>query len=166
MRLPDRELVFFSRPMYQERWIEENRLLEFRCEFRSTYPATRQPVLARLRARLVVRWVEGLPYMDKVGPRLRTAIQRHSPSRLSRVGVGVVKDLMPSFTLDGVEDVDFAMALDGNKVFEVSETEPEQEWQSLVIGGTCGSVRISNIGYHMIKSVAHMTEIRSGRTSA
>ncbi|WP_189941443.1 hypothetical protein [Streptomyces aurantiogriseus] len=165
MRLPDRELTFYSRPVFQERWIEENRLLEFRCEFRCTYPGTPHPVLARLRARLVVRWDGGLPYMDKVGARLRTVLQRRS-SLLSDVGAGLAADLMPGFTLDEVEDVDFAVSLNGNKVFDVSGAVPTREWQSLVVSGDSrGSARISDIDYPMKRSLENMTKIRSGRTA-
>ncbi|MET7780741.1 hypothetical protein ABZT28_34240 [Streptomyces sp. NPDC005388] len=141
MPLPDRELAFYSWPRYEEDWIEEGRSLEFRCEFQSIDQATRRPVLARLLARLAVSWDQGIP--------------------------GLRRFYRPGFVLDRVEDLDFAVALDGKRVFDAFQAVPEpDEYSLLVPDGSGGRARIVNIVYNMKSSLMHMTKIRSGQTPA
>ncbi|WAU78440.1 hypothetical protein O1Q96_00950 (plasmid) [Streptomyces sp. Qhu-G9] len=136
MPLPDHELDFESTPGFEESWLKENQLLEFRCEFRPTG----QRVRARLRTRLAVAWRDAL--------------------RIPRLG----EVLPPKFKLITVENLDFVVALDGKRVFDVVEARPEQDGHSLVVPVRFGgSLRISNIVYNMNKSVERMTDLRSGQ---
>ncbi|WP_030872058.1 hypothetical protein [Streptomyces sp. NRRL S-37] len=135
MLLPDRELDFRSPPGFEESWLKENQLLEFRCEFR---PAG-QRVLARLRARLAVAWRDAY--------------------RIRFLG-----EIPPKFELITVENLDFAVARDGKRVFDVVEARPERNGYSLVVPvRSGGTLWISDIVYSMNKSVEHMTDLRSGR---
>ncbi|GAA5702457.1 hypothetical protein [Streptomyces avermitilis] len=138
MPLPDHELDFKSPPGFEESWLKENQLLEFRCEFQPTG----QRVQARLRARLAVAWRDAYRVL-------------------------LLGEIPPKFELITVENLDFVVALDGKRVFDVVEARPEQNGHSLVVPVRFGgSLRISNIVYCMNKSVERMTDLRSGQTPA
>jgi hypothetical protein len=139
--LPDRELAFYSCPLYTEEWIEEHRRLEFRCEFQSTDQETRRPVLARLRARLAVSWDAGIPVLRAFDP--------------------------PGFVLDRVENLDFAVALDGERVFDAVQATPRRVGDSLLIHDMSGRrARVVDIVCNMRSSLRHMTKIHSGQDPA
>ncbi|MEU1001714.1 hypothetical protein [Streptomyces tibetensis] len=141
MPLPDRELAIYSCPRYAEDWIEKDRRLEFRCEFRSTDQETRRPVLARLRARLAVSWdarIRGLRWLEP-----------------------------PGFSLDRVEDLDFAVALDGERVFDAVQAVPQEDGDSLLIpNGSGHRARVVDIVRNMRSSLRHMTKIHYGQAPA
>jgi hypothetical protein len=137
--LPDRALDFYSWPRYEEDWIEEGRRLEFRCELQSTDPDSRRPVRARLRARLAVSWV-AVPRLSWIFP--------------------------TGFVLNRVEDLDFAVELDGKRVFDVCEVRPKQDGKSLLFSDRSGRrARIVDIVYDMDKSLNRMTRSRQTPTS-
>ena len=135
--LPDRELVFESRPRFEGHWIEEDRLLEFRCELRSTHPDHGR-VLARVRARLAASWMEGLRILGR--------------------------EVVPSgFVLDRVEDLDLAVALNGERVFERTGDTPKREDYSLIVPlASGGRVRLTHIVYCMRRCLKRMDAIRTG----
>ncbi|MEW2463363.1 hypothetical protein [Streptomyces massasporeus] len=138
MPLPDHELDFKSTPGFEESWLKENQLLEFRCEFKPTG----QRIRARLRARLSVAW--------------RDAYR-----------VPFLAEIPPKFVLIKVDNLDFVVALDGKRVFDLVEARPERNGHSLVVPVRFGgSLQISNIVHSMNASVERMTDLRSGQTPA
>ncbi|MFQ3561302.1 hypothetical protein QZN11_31570 [Streptomyces gramineus] len=141
MPLRGRELSFYGRPQYDVEWLVEGSRLELRCEFRSTDQETRRPVLARLRARLAVGWNSGIPGLKWLDP--------------------------PGFVLVRVEGLDFAVALDGERVFDAVRAVPREDGDSLLVpDGSGRKARITDIVANIRTNLRRMSATRTGRPPA
>ncbi|MFI6019019.1 hypothetical protein ACIBCP_15510 [Streptomyces sp. NPDC051287] len=141
MPLRGRELSFHGRPQYDVEWLVEGSRLELRCEFRSTDQETRRPVLARLRARLAVGWDSGLPVLRWVDP--------------------------PGFALVRVESLDLAVALDGERVFDVVRAVPREDGNSLLVpDGSGRRARITDIVTNIKSALRHLSSTHAAQPPA
>ncbi|WP_327394609.1 hypothetical protein [Streptomyces phaeochromogenes] len=96
-----RPLAFLSAATYQKEWLEPDSLMAFRCEFVADEARTRTPVRAFLLARLTVG---------------RARILNYETAR---------------YEFGGVEDLDFAVSLDGETVYEAYGARPMEEDKGL-----------------------------------
>ncbi|MEU9892811.1 hypothetical protein ACIBCS_00415 [Streptomyces phaeochromogenes] len=101
LRASSRPLTFFSAATYQKEWLEPDSLMAFRCEFVADWARTGPPVRAFLLARLTVG---------------RARILNYETTR---------------YEFGGVEDLDFAVSLDGETAYEVYSARPMEEGKGL-----------------------------------
>ncbi|MEN8650814.1 hypothetical protein ABCR94_09300 [Streptomyces sp. 21So2-11] len=107
-RAPMRRLTFLSAATYQKEWLKPDFLLAFRCEFVANEARTGRPVRALLLARLTVR---------------RARILSYETAR---------------YELDRVQDLDFAVSLDGETVYEAYGARPMEEDKGLAFKDEAG----------------------------
>ncbi|MEV0929696.1 hypothetical protein [Streptomyces phaeochromogenes] len=108
LRAPRRRLTFFSTASWQKEWLEPDSLMAFHCEFVTDEARTGPPVRALLSARLTVGWARIL--------KLETA----------------------RYDFRGVEDLDFAVSLDGETVYEAYGARPMVEDKGLTFRDETG----------------------------
>lgn len=108
LRAPIRRLEFLSTATYQREWLQPGALLGFRCEFSAAEPRTGRPVRALLLARLAVR-------------------------RARALGVETSR-----YELARVKDLDFALSLDGETMYEAHGAVPMEEGRGLVFTDEAG----------------------------
>ncbi|MGW6458659.1 hypothetical protein ACWF94_22555 [Streptomyces sp. NPDC055078] len=95
-------LEFLAGATYQREWLDPYVRLAFRCEFRAVEPGGGRPVLALLLARLAVRPASAWGF---------------ETSRLE---------------FARVEDLDFAVSLGGERVYEVHGARPMEDGKALI----------------------------------
>ncbi|MGX5185102.1 hypothetical protein ACWKT5_20280 [Streptomyces avermitilis] len=108
LRAPRRRLTFFSAATYQKEWLEPDSLLAFRCEFVAAEARTGYPVRALLLARLAVG---------------RARVFNYETAR---------------YEFGRVEDLDFAVSLDGETVYEAYGARPMEEDRGLTFKDETG----------------------------
>jgi hypothetical protein len=109
LRATRRHLTFFSSATYQKEWLDPDSLMAFRCEFVAAEARTRPPVRAFLLARLTVG---------------RARVFNYETAR---------------YEFGGVEDLDFAVSLDGETVYEAYGARPMEEDKGLTFRDESGS---------------------------
>ncbi|MGA5499942.1 hypothetical protein [Streptomyces umbrinus] len=109
LRATRRHLTFFSSATYQKEWLDPDSLMAFRCEFVAAEARTRPPVRGFLLARLTVG---------------RARVFNYETAR---------------YEFGGVEDLDFAVCLDGETVYEAYGARPMEEDKGLTFRDESGS---------------------------
>ncbi|QKV93985.1 hypothetical protein HUT19_21335 [Streptomyces sp. NA02950] len=125
---PRRRLVFHSTASFQGEWWDKGYRLDVRCEFNATDPGTGLPVRALLLVRLSV--VPGM--IGLLPPR-------------------------PGFRLDEVRDLDVAVTLDGETVYEARRLSPLREGNALLFDNGSGWARISQLWPRLVHAVEHQS---------